>query len=61
MPVERSRSENRFCFLAKSAAVLAASTSGQWDLENLGVGDGDFAPARTHIRSRSPRLTASGR
>ena len=27
--------------LAKSPAVLAGSTSGGWDLENLGVGDGD--------------------
>jgi methane/ammonia monooxygenase subunit C len=30
--------------LAKSPAVLAGSTSARWDLENLGVGDGDFAP-----------------
>ena len=58
--MESSRRENGF-WLAKSHAVLAGSTSGRWDLENLGVGDGDFAPARTHIRSRSPRLTASGR
>lgn len=47
--------------LAKSAAVLAASTSARWDLENPREITCGIAPARTHIRSRSPRLTASGR
>ena len=47
--------------LAKSAAVLAASTSARRDLENPRESTCGLAPARTHIRSRSPRLTASGR
>ena len=41
--------------LAKNAAVLAVSTSARWNLENQTEGYGGVAPARTHIRSRSPR------
>ena len=41
--------------LAKSAAVLAVSTSARQDLENQTEVYGGFAPECTHIRSRSPR------
>ena len=41
--------------------VEAGSMSAGWILENQAKGYGGVASARTHIRSRSPRWTASGR